>query len=222
MDISTHLPIVEVLYFKCYEASLLNHMELMKTYFSFLEQEYSKCPETFKQFINEDRYAELNKIKYQVETNTFIEQYSNFEPIEQEIALTDTEAESEFDVVKAVYKDPTQFEEFLSPNLQRKGIEFRLKGKKTTERCDLVFQGGKILYPIEFKLKKATHAVVGQIDKYCLKFKLRLINRTFNKVQGVVVANSYSQYAANELKKRGYVGIIHSGPVEALRFKRLF
>lgn len=216
------LPIIETLYFKCYEASLLNKMENMKTYFSFLESFYKESPDVFSRFMDDEKYNELQKIKYQVETNTFIEQYNNFEPIEQDISLTNTEIAKEFDIVKAVYKNPTVFNDFLSHGLVRKGIEYRINNKINPDRCDLMLQGGDTFYPVEFKLKKATHAVIEQINKYCLEFKLRLIYKLYKRVQGVVVANSYSQYAANELKKRGYIGILHSGPIESLRFSRLF
>jgi len=216
------LLIIKTAYFKCFEASLLNKMDNMKIYFGILNDLYAQNPKEFLSFINEDRFSELKKIKYQVENNMFIEQYSNFIPIEQDISLTTTEIEKEFDIVKKVYRDPVCFEKFLQPELVRKGIERRLNGKKNPDRCDLILQGGRTMYPIEFKLGKATHAVVGQIDKYCREFKLRLIYELYDKVQGVVVANSYSQFAANELKKKEYIGIIHSGPLENIRFSRLF
>ena len=161
----------------------------------------------------------MQLIKRQIESNKLIEEYENFVPMENDIEMTPTEIALEFDIVKKVCKNISVFEKFLNKNLRVIGIEHPT-GKK--DQCDLVAQDeNRTLYPIEFKLNKATHAVIGQIGKYCLHFKLGLIHKLYDRVQGVVVANSYSQYAINELKKRNYICLMHSGDLENIKFSEI-
>lgn len=217
----TETGIVSVLYYKSYNASLLGNFANMETYYRLLEQEYQDSDDKshFQNFLNEERFEILKRIKQQVEMGKLFEVFEDFKPMETEVEMTETEIEEEALIVKHVGRNQHLLEPFLGGKIQLRAIECPCGDKKKKkDRCDMVsFNELGSLFPIEFKLKKATHAVVGQIEKYCLHFKLRLINQIYDRVQGVVVANSYSKFAINELRKRGVICLIHSGDLDHLR-----
>jgi len=212
--------IVSVLYYKCYNASLLGEFENMKMYYEFLGQEYknSEDKSPFQNFLNQEKMKELKLVKQQLEMGKMFEVFEEFTPMEHEMELTDTEIEEEALIVKKVGRNQKMLEPLLGGKIRLNSLEHECGSKKKKDRCDMVsLNDAGTLFPIEFKLKKATHAVVGQIAKYCLHFKLRLINQTYERVQGVVIAHSYSKFAINELKKRGYICLLHSGTLDSLR-----
>jgi len=221
MNFETKTDLISVLYYKAFNASLLGKFQEMKMFFGLLEQEYKKSSNksSFQKFFTKERFEELKLIKQQVEKGQFFEVFETFEPLEHEYELSPTEILEEKIIVKKVAKNQELLEEFLGKKLYLQSLE-HLCGEG--DKCDMVsINDDNTLFPIEFKLKKATHAVVGQIGKYCLHFKLKLINNLYDRVQGVIVANSYSKYAINELKKRGYICLIHSGDIEHLRINSI-
>ena len=177
----TSIDLIETLYFKCQQSILLGKLDNAKMYFGMLEKTYQdEDKNLFLEIINEERMKELKLIKKQIESNKLIEEYENFQPLENDIEMTPTEIELEFDIVKKVCKNISVFEQFLEKDLMAVGIEHPT-GKK--DKCDLVAQdSNKTLYAIEFKLNKATHAIIGQIGKYCLHYKLGLINKLYDRV----------------------------------------
>jgi RecB family endonuclease NucS len=220
---TTHIEIISAMYYKCYESILLGKLEKCKLFYDMLQKEFEDADnkEVFQEFLTRERMDELNLIKKQVEANKLIEEFQPFEPMEHSIEMSKTEIELEKLVVKAVAKKPSLLEPFLSDNLRVYNIEHPC-GPKLQDSCDMVMIDDEgTLYAIEFKLNKATHAVIGQVGKYCLHFKLRLSYNHFKRVHGVVIANSYSKYAINELKKRGYTCLAHSGDVDNLKITKL-
>lgn len=218
----TECGIISVLYYKCYCSSLLGKFNDTKMYFGMLEEEYKNSPDksSFQEFFTPEKYQELQLIKKQIEMGKMFEVFKDFEPLETDVDMTETEIEEENIIVKKVAKNQQMLEPFLKEKLRLNSLEHDCGGNgQKKDKCDMVSIGNKeTLFPIEFKLKRATHAVVGQIGKYCLHFKLRLIQNTYQRVQGVIIANSYSQYAINELRKRGYICLLHFGDLENLRF----
>ncbi|MFW5794624.1 MAG: hypothetical protein ACOCV1_03980 [Bacillota bacterium] len=211
--------ILNVLYYRCYNASLLSDFKKMKMYFNLLEKEYQKDTNLFQRFITREKFENIKKIKKQIDDNQLYEFCQDFKPLEHEIEMDKTEIEKEKLIVRKIAQNQSMLEPFLGEEIKLKNLEHPCGNKKVKkDRCDMVsINKDNILFPIEFKLKKATHAVVGQINKYCLHFKLKLINNLYQEVQGVVIANSYSQYAINELKKKGHICLLHSGTLDDLR-----
>jgi len=219
---SESIGLISVLYYKCYNASLLGNFKNMEMYFNLMENEYKKTHNkyAFQSFFTPEKLNIFKLIKQQVEMGKFFEVFEEFVPVEQEIEMNETEIEKEALIVKHVAKNQTMLEKFLGGKIKLKSIECPCGSKKSQDKCDMVSQNDLgTLFPIEFKLSKATHAVVGQIGKYCLNFKLQLINRLYDRVQGVVIANSYSKFAINELHKRGIICLIHFGDLDHLRLR---
>jgi RecB family endonuclease NucS len=212
--------LVSVLYYKCYNASILGSFSKMEMYYRLLEDEYSyfKNKSTFQEFLDKEKMGNLKLIKQQLEMGRCFEVFADFEPMEIEIEMSDSEVEEEKLIVHHVAKNQHLLRPLLKGDLKLMSLEFQTGSKKTKkDRCDMVSRNDLgTIYPIEFKLNKATHAVVGQIKKYCLHFKLGLINQLYERVQGVVVAHSYSKFALNELKKSGHICLIHNGSLNNL------
>jgi len=214
--------LVSVLYYKCYNASLLCDFSEMEMFYNFLQKEYKKSIDktVFQEFLDDEKMKNLNIIKKQIEMGKFFEVFENFTPMEHDIEMTESEIEEEKMIVKKVGKNQDMLNPFLGGDIKLISIEFKCGGGKNKERCDMVSKNELgTIFPIEFKLNRATHSVVGQIKKYCLYFQLRLINQTYKKVQGVVIAHSYSKFAINELKKRGYICLTHSGNLDNLTLR---
>jgi RecB family endonuclease NucS len=88
-------------------------------------------------------------------------------------------------------------------------------------RVDLVAQDSATIYPIELKKSTANHDVIGQIDKYILHYKLKLINKIYKNVIGVVIANSFSEYVLQELCRLGAIPIVYLFQDDQIEFKRI-
>ena len=69
-------------------------------------------------------------------------------------------------------------------------------------KCDITARGTKF-YPIELKIKQATHAVVSQCNKYCFYFYRKLRYDRYKDIQGVVIANGFCDWSINELRREG-------------------
>jgi len=69
-------------------------------------------------------------------------------------------------------------------------------------KCDIVAKGTKF-YPVELKIKQATHAVVSQCNKYCFYFYRKLRYDRYKEIQGVVIANGFCDWSVNELRREG-------------------
>jgi len=202
----------------------MGDLKKSETYFNILQdiwKEGKEVKEVFKEFLTEERTNDLKLVRKQIKEGRMIEEFLPIQPIESDISLSGTEIQSEWELVKSTCKNINILETHLGKSLICKGIESPT-GKNKQDRCDLLLiDEDRTLYPVEFKLKKATHAVVGQIGKYTIHYKLGLIKRTYDKVQGVVVANSYSSYAINELRKRGVICLLHSGNIDNLKISEI-
>lgn len=84
-------------------------------------------------------------------------------------------------------------------------------------RCDFLAREGRTWHVIEIKVGEPDHSVIAQIEKYRLALELDMINGLHDCVTATVVAESFSQYVANELSKIAVRMVSHSGTPESLR-----
>lgn len=68
-------------------------------------------------------------------------------------------------------------------------------------RCDVVAKNNKNFYPIELKIRQATHSVVSQCSKYCWYFYRQLRYGAYRDIQGIVIANGLDAWSINELRR---------------------
>lgn len=210
---------IEVIYYRCFNASILNDMKTQTLYFEILRNIFTQedNKEIMKDFLDKDKANVLKRIKQEIKTGKHIEELEPIMSHEENIEPTEKDIRLERDLVKASCKNLNLLERHLGPDLTISGIEFPTF--RTGGKCDLVLRDSAgVLYPVEFKLNQATHAVVGQIKKYTTHFNLQLIYKLYDKVQGVVVANSFSKYAINELLKRNIICLQYSLTDDVLKF----
>ena len=204
--------IIDTIYFKTISHFYLGQYKEAKQFFKHLESLYDNNKKESLEYFNKypHRYYELLDVKKQLIDGKIVHNIiEDFEPYENEIQYGNTELEKEWELVKLICKNLHTLKPFLGKNIKVKSIEHETY---QSDRCDVVIMNNdeKILYPIELKLNKATHAIVGQIDKYCIHFKSQLIKKMYEKVKGVTIANSYSPYAINELLKKDIICLIYT------------
>jgi len=197
-------------------------MKNTKLYFDLIAL-CSQDPEeriTLQLYLNKDKHNELQRIKRQLDIGKPIEEFEDITLIEENIEPTINDLRLERDVVKLSYYDLDKFNKFLGYGLECKGIE--RETYHTGGNCDMVLQNNeRTLFPIEFKLNQANHSVVSQIDKYCIHFKLDLVYKLYDRVQGVVIASSFSKYAINALLKRSIICLQYSCKNDIITFKQI-
>jgi len=77
-------------------------------------------------------------------------------------------------------------------------------------RVDMVYQGERTVYPLEVKVGKGKHDLIGQICKYDLYHRLRLSYGFHERVRSVTVCGSYDSYTLAELKRNGILTLRYS------------
>ncbi len=70
-------------------------------------------------------------------------------------------------------------------------------------KCDVVAESNENFYPVELKIRQATHSVVSQCSKYCWYFYRKLRYGRYKEIQGIVIANGFSSWSINELRREG-------------------
>lgn len=84
-------------------------------------------------------------------------------------------------------------------------------------RCDFLIREGRELTVCEVKMGSAKSSVVSQIDKYRLAMELDFCLGLHEKVNAVVIAETFSPYVATELSRLSVQMVQHSGEPESLR-----
>jgi hypothetical protein len=214
--------ILDVLYFKCLSYSLTGNIEKTKMYFELIEgcMDKEEDKKILLKYLNQYKLNELKRIRREIEIGKPIQEFEPITPIEENIEPTEHDLKLEKQLVKLSYYSLEKLNKFLGEELVGKGIE--RETYHTGGKCDMVLQNNeRTIFPIEFKLNQATHAVVSQIDKYCMHFKLELIYKLYDNVQGVVIASSFSKYAINALLKRGIICLQYTCKNDIVSYKQI-
>lgn len=91
--------------------------------------------------------------------------------------------------------------EFLTEDNDKLIISSEMKTRYG--RIDIKAQSKKTCHAIELKLNKADHKIVGQIMKYMRNLGSKLHLGLYEDVEGITVAESYSENALKDLKLLG-------------------
>ena len=86
---------------------------------------------------------------------------------------------------------------------------------------DLLGETEKSIYIIEIKKDAAKHDIIEQVHKYMFHFKLRMNYKLWDKVIGVVIANSFHDYTLKELLKANIQCVKYSFQDNNLRMKKI-
>ena len=77
-------------------------------------------------------------------------------------------------------------------------------------KVDFVYQGDRLRVPCELKINKAEHDLITQIETYIHHFWMLLHYHIWDYVEGITIANNYSDFALKELKKLDVVILKYS------------
>jgi hypothetical protein len=213
---------LDVMYYRCLNSSLRGDMKKTELYFSLIENCFKDNSDkvVLKSYLDQDKLHELKRVKREVELGKPILELEAITPIDENIEPTAHDLKLERELVKLSYYSLQDLAPFLGDDLVCKGIE--RETYLTGGKCDMVAQDNNgTIYPIEFKLNQANHSVVSQIDKYCLHFKLQLIQKLYKRVKGVVIASSFSKYAINALLKKNIICLQYSCENNIVTYKQI-
>lgn len=199
--------LAETFYYQIYNCTLLGEIEKAKMYLAFLREEYLNNEQSFNQLKKDHRWQHLIELGNAIDNNYTALESLKIEDLEpcacQEKNEKDNVFSKQNDLVKAIIFCQNDLKKCLGAQYDFHCFCTEMETK--FGRVDLVASDSITMYPIEVKKNGAFHDVVGQIYKYVVHFKLSLINRVYDKVIGVVIANSFDRYVLNELKKTGIV-----------------
>jgi len=209
--------IVEELYYKLYNAVLLGNIEDSRVYLGLLRDEYATCEKDFE-ILNDGRFEHLQQLSITVEQGLTVKNFNYIDDDVDTVDKDDDQFTTEKELVKKICKSD-ELKRILkaSDNFYIYNLEHPTQYGK----IDIVAQDNLTTYIIEAKKSHARYAVISQIDKYLLDFKLKLNLKHYNKVVGIVIANGYIGNVAKELVKLGVTPVKYTIKKDNLRLRKL-
>jgi len=199
--------LAETLYYQIYNCTLLGEVEKAKMYLAFLREEYVDNEQSFNVLKKDHRWQHLIELGNSIDNNYVALKSLKVDELQPCISQDKIEKDCVFskqdDLVKAIILCQDDLKKCLGAQCDFRCFFTEMDTK--FGRVDLVASDSVTMYPIEVKKNGAYHDVVGQIYKYVVHFKLSLINRMYEKVIGVVIANSFDKYVFNEFQKTGVI-----------------
>jgi RecB family endonuclease NucS len=200
--------LVETLFYQVYNYVLLNKQQDAKMYLEFLRDEYQSNPKKFDILKQDNRWQQLQEFSHSLENNLYL---SSFETVKN-TDFVDIKCKQTVDnqriLTNKLIKSKDSLRQLLNAESDFECIA--TEAETIYGNVDLLAQDKNTIYPIEIKKERAEHDVLGQIDKYIIHYKLKLINKIYNKVQGVVISSGFSNFVLQELSKQGIVAIFYN------------
>jgi len=209
---------IETLYYLLDIAVIQGDVEKSKTYLDLLRHEYEQCNKNFDQLKEDDRFENLINLGKIIDENKLVKKYDfEFLKNEQKTESDGKIVEKEKELQRLICKNSYLLKDVISPDFNLESCE----QKTTFGFVDLVGRDKDTVYVIELKRETAKHDVVSQIDKYMYEFKIKLIYKLWKKVQGVVIANCFQDYALRELRKNGIICVVYSYEDNVLKLRKI-
>ena len=209
---------VEVFYYFLDIAILQGNIEKAKMFLGFLRHEYEINPESFVELKADERFENLINLGKIVDEGKLTKPI-DFETLKNERKTESDEkvVEKEKDLNRLICKNQHLLRDLISEDFIIENYE----QKVMFGYVDLVGRDKDTVYVIELKKEVAKFDIVSQIDKYMYDFKVKLIYKLWKKVQGIVIANCFQDYALTELRKSGIICIVYSYENDVLKLRRI-
>lgn len=196
----------EQLFFNLRNSVLLGNLKNARMWLHFLREDFKKDESLFESLKRSIFWEELKILGEQVDNGEVVRKYELLKELDDSVHLEgDNEKfRREKALVDKICKDG---QESLR-KLFKASNKFYLSSREYPTlfgRLDLLGKDERTIYAIEVKKGTAKHDIVSQIDKYILDLKLKLMYRTYDIIKGAVIANGFSQYALNELRKNNII-----------------
>lgn len=201
---------VEALYYLLKNAVLDADLYYAEIYLGMLKEAYSQDKNFFKIF-DKPRLEDFKLLKKQVRNKQLIQPLNNIGPIEK-IEAFGNRAKEEVEIQNSLINQ--EFSNILEllkiDKYSWGGHEIPVNEGYVDIIIDQHNKENRIIrHLIELKAGVADHRVVGQIRKYEIHFLKKLNYKLWDDVQGVVVANGYSENALRELKKNNVITLVY-------------
>lgn len=209
--------VIETLYYFLQNSVLLGEKQKAKAYLGLLRHEFVIEPKSFV-LLDDEKMLNLQKYGDIVDSDLFITNIDFKENInEYEFKRDEEKVKKENELRKMVLKQDIK-------SLIQADDTFRyteIEAKTKYGRVDILGRDKDTLFVFELKKEHARHDLIGQIHKYVICYKLKLIRKMYKKVQGVVIANSFDNFTLNELKHNGHTCLKYSLDNDHLNFTKL-
>ena len=199
-----HPEIVEVLYYKLYNAVLLGEKSEYVDFLAMLREAYEEDSSAFKILEKDNRFEHLQHLGYIIDNN-LVKKIDFSESIQEENKLLEAQnsVNEEKELKYLLYENINKLKELIEA---KDGFYFGLFECKTRFGIiDITARDKETMFVIELKRNKVKHDIIGQIEKYIIFFKLKLILKLWKKVIAVVVANDYDKFILKRLKHSGVI-----------------
>jgi RecB family endonuclease NucS len=210
----------ETLYYLIYNNVLLGKTDEAKMYLEFLRDEFNKHPNQFEPLKQDERWEHLVELGNIIDNNLVVK---NFDKIEKcnELSIKQedsTKIKNQKDLMKFICQEKTQLKTLINADDDFNFID--AEQQTLFGRVDLVAQDKNTIYPIELKTSIADHSVIGQIEKYVVHYKLRLMNKIYKHVKGIVISNNFLEYVLQQLPQIGVIAILYTLKNDKIELKR--
>ena len=101
------------------------------------------------------------------------------------------------------HEDFEKINKVINNSLQPVGVEI----KSNYGWIDILAKKDDEIWIIELKKGRGDHRLTGQTAKYILAYEEKLINKSFKKVKSITIANGYTKFCLQNLKKMGTIPI---------------
>jgi RecB family endonuclease NucS len=183
----------------------MSRLDEAKKYLEILREEQDKTSSLFYQ-LDKNYQKRLKTIAYFLDKNIINTRLNETDKLEHKNITIECDEE--------ILKEKEITTKICKSNILLKylGNEFQLINlEHPTEygRVDIVGQTNDIIYPIEVKLNRGTHAIIGQIEKYMKHFWKKLGLKIWKDVKGIIIAKSYEQYVLEQLKNLNIIAFTY-------------
>lgn len=216
--------IVEALYYKLYNATLLGERDDAKLFLELLRKEFESDADSFSILQNDNRFEHLKQLGNLVDNDlivrnaSYVVNASDVETAEKD----DKQADTEVELIRMIFTNDKNISNLkkclnVSDNFCLSNVQHPTQ----FGRIDVLAFDNDVVYPIEIKKSEARYSVISQIEKYVLDLKLKLILKLWKQVKGVVIANGYVSQVVKELVKSDIVPIKYTLENDIIKFRRL-
>lgn len=196
---------VKILYHRCHNCYLLGNRQEAAKYFDMIKSEYKNGAP--KDSLSRDQYQTLKTIRIALETGSMPkESWVDDLPVAPE-GRKGLDARQD-ELVRRLHTEALEdIRSILGDDVWLANVEHPCP---PYGRADMLYMSEDTAFPVEIKRRDGGHDVVGQIAKYALYMRLRLMLNQYQKVTPVTICAGYSTYAHRELKAQGVKTLIYS------------
>lgn len=196
---------IETIYHMCHHAYLLGDKKWAGVYFDLLKDEFNRAPS--KKALTEDQYRTLRDIRNALRSGKI----SSGAWLTEMETPPEGQKEIEGDQALLVRRLHTEalpdIETALGQKLFLRNLEHPCP---PYGRVDMLYMSEDTAYPVEVKCGDGSHDLIGQILKYALYMKLKLIYKLYSRVRPVTICAGYSPHVLRELKTNGVKTLLYT------------